>query len=80
MGGRIDIGADEVGPKQADFSRDGLINFEDFSTFLESFECEPADPNWYILADLHKDNHIDYSDLATLLGDWLWRAAWYESP
>ena len=33
MGGRADMGADEVGEKQADFTRDGRIDLVDFSYF-----------------------------------------------
>jgi hypothetical protein len=31
MGGRVDMGADEVGEKQADFTRDGRIDISDLS-------------------------------------------------
>jgi len=78
MGDRVDIGADEVGPKQADLSRDGLINFEDYSILIQSFGSAPADPNWYVLSNLHEDERIDYNDLALLLDDWLWQAAWHK--
>jgi len=69
---RIDIGCDEVGPKQADFSRDGIINFGDYSTLIRSFGTGPADPNWSILADLYEDNRIDCNDLLVFTNDWLW--------
>lgn len=78
MAGRVDIGTDEVGPKQADLSRDGLINFKDYSILIESFGSGPADANWYILCDLYGDNRIDYNDLALLIDDWLWQAAWHK--
>jgi len=78
MAGRVDIGADEVGPKQADLSRDGLINFKDYSILIQSFDSAPADPNWYVLSDLYEDNRIDYNDLALLIDDWLWQAAWHK--
>jgi len=77
MAGRVDIGADEVGPKQADLSRDGLINFKDYSILVKSFGSAPADPSWYVLSDLYEDNRIDYNDLALLIDDWLWKARWY---
>jgi predicted outer membrane repeat protein len=72
VGDRIDIGCDEVGPKQADFSRDGIINFADYSTLIRSFGTGPADPNWSILADLYEDNRIDCNDLLVFTNDWLW--------
>ena len=50
MAGRVDIRADEVGPKQADLSRVGLINFKDYSILIQSFGSVPADPNWYVLS------------------------------
>jgi hypothetical protein len=76
MGERVDIGADEVGPKQADLSRDGLINFEDYSILTRSFDTAPPDPHWYVLSDLYEDSHIDYNDVAILIDDWLWQADW----
>lgn len=78
MGDRVDIGADEVGPKQADLSRDGLINFEDYSILIQSFGSGPADPNWYLLSNLYEDERIDYNDLVLLIDDWLWQAAWHK--
>jgi len=73
MAGRVDIGADEVGPKQADLSRDGLINFKDYSILILSFYSVPGDANWYVFSDLYEDDRIDYNDLALLLDDWLWK-------
>jgi predicted outer membrane repeat protein len=74
---RVDIGCDEVGPKQADFSRDGIINFGDYSTLIHSFAAGPADPNWNILADLYEDNRIDCNDLVVFTDDWLWIGPWH---
>jgi hypothetical protein len=72
MCSRIDIGADEVGPKQADITRDGLINFNDFIHLADSWLSDSNSSNWQVLCDLHKDDMIDESDLSLLTDDWLW--------
>jgi hypothetical protein len=77
MGGRVDIGADEVGPKQADFTRDGRIDIEDFTVFSRSWDTTPGQENWYILCDLFDDGIIDINDLAAFADDWIWLADWY---
>lgn len=77
MGSRIDIGADEVGPKQADFTRDGIINIDDFSVLSSSWQTTPTDENWYILSDLWQDSLIGLDDIAVFIQDWLWEADWH---
>ena len=74
MGDRVDMGADEVGPKQADFTRDGVININDFAVLSNSWNTGPADENWYVLSDLWKDNEIAILDLVAFVEDWLWEA------
>jgi predicted outer membrane repeat protein len=78
MGSRVDMGADEVGPKQADFTRDGIINTDDFSVLGNSWQTTPVDENWYILSDLWEDGVIGIDDLAVFIEDWLWEADWHE--
>jgi hypothetical protein len=78
MGGRVDMGADEVGEKQADFTRNGIINFEDFVVFSQSWLSSSDDIDWYILCDLYEDDGIDFADFAEFANDWLWQADWYE--
>jgi parallel beta-helix repeat protein len=77
MGDRVDIGADEVGPKQPDLSRNGTINSEDFVIFTNSWRARPTDDNWYILSDFDRDDFIGFADLGILTNDWLWQASWY---
>jgi len=77
MAGRVDIGADEVSQKQADFTRNGLINLHDFAGFSRSWLTETGDANWYVLCDLYEDGQINSADLAQFVTDWLWQAAWY---
>lgn len=77
MGEYIDAGADEVGPKQADFSRSGRVGIEDFTCFAAAWGSSSADPDWYLLCDLHQDDVIDLNDLEMLAKDWLWQAAWF---
>jgi hypothetical protein len=77
MSGRADIGADEVSLKQADFTRNGLINMDDYAVFSDSWRSETGQANWYILCDLVEDGKIDSEDLREFVADWLWMAAWY---
>jgi len=78
MGGRVDMGVDEVGEKQADFTRDGVINLEDFSVFSQSWPENVPGGEWYVLCDLYEDEQINALDMAEFVEDWLWRADWYE--
>jgi hypothetical protein len=80
IGVRVDMGMDEVGPKQADFTRDGIINLEDLCVLGGSWRATAADENWYVLSDLLKDGVIGTSDLGLFVGDWLWQAQWHEIP
>jgi hypothetical protein len=77
MGMRVDMGADEVGPKQADFTRDGRIDIADFAVFSRSWDTQPTSENWYILCDLFEDDIIDINDLAALAADWIWVTEWH---
>jgi hypothetical protein len=72
MGGRVDMGADEVGAKQADFTRDGRIDIEDLGVFSRSWDTMEGEGNWYVLCDLLEDGFIDLNDLAALVADWIW--------
>ena len=77
MDSRVDIGADEVGPKQADFTRNGKIDFEDLAVFTQSWLSQTGQPNWYILCDLYRDGKIEFKDFSVLTEDWFWEADWY---
>ena len=77
MGDRVDMGADEVGPKQADFTRDGRIDIADFAVFSRSWDTQPTNENWYVLCDLFEDDTIDINDLAALAADWIWVTEWH---
>jgi hypothetical protein len=74
MGGRIDMGFDEVGEKQADLNHDGVIDFEDVEKFVQAWLSNPGDSNWCVLCDLYRDNQIDFRDWTELAKDWLWQA------
>jgi hypothetical protein len=75
---RVDMGSDEVGPKQADFTRNGIIDALDLSIFLDSWLAVEGDANWYVLCDLFDNQQIDMVDYAQFAADWLWQAEWYE--
>jgi len=77
MNGRVDMGADEVGPKQADFTRDGRIDVSDLSVLSESWDTIEGQPNWYVLSDLFEDGIIGLDDLFLFVDDWMWQADWY---
>jgi subtilisin family serine protease len=75
---RVDMGSDEVGPKQADFTRNGIIDAFDLSIFLDSWLAVEGDASWYVLCDLFDNQQIDMVDYAQFAADWLWQAEWYE--
>ena len=77
MAGRVDMGSDEVGPKQADFTRNGVIDIRDVAEFVQAWLAGPGDDEWAVLCDLYEDEHIDSVDWAELARDWLWQAAWH---
>jgi subtilisin family serine protease len=76
--GRVDMGSDEVGPKQADFNRNGIIDGFDLSVLLNSWLAVEGDVNWYVPCDLFQNKRIDMMDYARFAADWLWQAQWYE--
>jgi len=78
MCSRLDIGSDEVGEKQADFTRDGIIEYLDLNVLVNIWLAVEQDDNWYILCDLYRDNKINFLDFARFAQDWLWQASWYE--
>ena len=76
MGYRVDMGADEFGEKQADFTRDGRIGIEDLSVLSGSWDTMEGEGNWYVLSDLFEDGVIGLDDLAMFVDDWMWVAEW----
>jgi len=76
-GDRVDMGSDEVGPKQADYTRNGKIDGYDLAIFLQSWLAAEGEPNWYVLCDLYEDQQIDLRDYGQFAADWLWQAEWY---
>ncbi len=78
ISGRVDIGCDEVGEKQADFSRNGIIDIEDVAIFAQAWLSGPSGPKWDVLCDLYEDGFVDLEDWAELAKDWLWWADWYK--
>lgn len=77
MGIRVDMGSDEVGPRQADFTRNGIVNLSDLAIFMRSWLATDEDENWYVLCDIAADQLIDLTDFACFAEDWLWQADWY---
>jgi hypothetical protein len=75
---RVDMGSDEVGPKQADFDRNGIIDSRDLTVLVNSWLTVQGDANWYVLCDLFNNQQIDALDYARFAADWLWQADWYQ--
>ena len=67
----------KVGEKQADFTRNGIINLEDLIIFVPVWLRRPGQENWYTLCDLYEDEQIDLVDWADFAKDWLWQASWH---
>jgi predicted outer membrane repeat protein len=78
MGYRVDMGADEVGEKQADFTRDGRIDVSDLSVLSGSWDTAQGQANWYVLSDLFEDGVIGLDDLSIFVDDWMWIADWHQ--
>ncbi|MCK5001141.1 MAG: right-handed parallel beta-helix repeat-containing protein, partial [Anaerohalosphaera sp.] len=84
----VDVGADEVDCEDTndpnDWTYDGVINYEEFAIFANSWEKTSTDPNWQ---DTHSNynfdnsgssaNVVDVADLAIFLDNWLWEACWH---
>jgi parallel beta-helix repeat protein len=68
--GRVDIGADEYYWPKADYDRDEIVNFIDYSSFASSWRAD--EPN----ISLDTDNDVDTDDLALFCLAWLWQAPW----
>jgi len=78
ISGRVDIGYDEVGEKQADLSRNGIIDIENVAIFVQAWLSGPSGPKWDVLCDLYEDGFVDLEDWAELAKDWLWQAEWHK--
>lgn len=75
---RVDMGSDEVGTKQADFDRNGIIDSRDLSVLLDGWLAVEGEANWHVLCDLFENQKIDMMDYARFAADWLWEAQWYQ--
>jgi len=73
---RLDIGADEAGPVQADLNRDGTVDFVDLARLAAHFNATSADPLWQPFCDLSRDGRVQLHDLLELTNNWLWQAPW----
>lgn len=76
--GRVDMGSDEVGPRQSDFTRNGIVDIADLSVLLNSWLFTDQNENWYVLCDLVPNQQIDMADFARFSEDWFWMADWYD--
>jgi len=69
------IQEDSFGPGfcGCDFSRDGLINFDDFKQFVPQLGMEECwfNNHWCDECDLNHDLFVDYLDMAIIAGCWV---------
>jgi len=70
MRGRVNMGADEVGKTQADFTRNGTVDFDDVVVFVRSWLSTAEEDRWHGLCDLYENGRIDWVDWAELAEDW----------
>lgn len=77
MNGTLDLGFDEVGHKQADFTRDGIIQLDDLLVMAAFWLSDAGSQAWYPLCDLDGDTKIDMADWSAFGKDWQWQADWY---
>jgi parallel beta-helix repeat protein len=71
--GRVDLGGDEYYWSKADYNKDEIVNFIDFSILAKVWRTQ--DPN----ITLDADSDVDIDDLKLFCDDWLWKAAWGEN-
>jgi len=65
---RVDMGADEVYWPKADFDRNRIVNFIDYSYLANTWQTINQDES------LDCDNDVDIQDLCQFGKDWLWQA------
>jgi hypothetical protein len=70
MGGRVDIGADEVSDMLADFDDDGVIYTQDLCLLSQTWLTTSGDQTWDGIHDLNLDNDIDFDDFAYFAKGW----------
>ena len=70
MGGRVDIGADEVSDMLADFDDDGIIYTQDLSLLSQKWLSTSGDQTWDDVYDLNLDSAVDFTDFASFAKGW----------
>ena len=71
--GTVDIGADEVVIKPADFDINGIVDEIDLKVLTDEWLQSGAE----LQSDLYDDDFIDSLDYAEFVEQWLWRGGWY---
>lgn len=73
-----DIGSDEIGPKQTDLTRDGIVDIYDAAVFFSAWLSNRDDENWCELCNFcDYDEHINMADWSAFAADWHWQEWWY---
>lgn len=71
----VDIGADEVISKEADFDGDGGIDYSDVSVITGHWLMSGAD----LPCDLTSDSNVDFFDYGLFAKEWPWEAPWHSA-
>ncbi|MHC4259920.1 MAG: right-handed parallel beta-helix repeat-containing protein [Planctomycetota bacterium] len=69
----VDMGADEVVFKQADFDTSGRVDYQDVSVLVDEWLTEGTD----LRSDFTSDDFVNFDDYAGFAPDWLWEAPWH---
>ena len=73
--GAVDIGADEIViTSPFDLNNDGRVDCYELQILAEEW----LQSGTSLRTDFHKDNFIDFRDLAELANNWFWQAFWYQ--
>jgi parallel beta-helix repeat protein len=69
----VDIGADEVVFKQADFDTSGRIDYRDVSVLVEEWLTGGTS----LRSDFTSDDFVNFDDYAVFAQDWAWEVPWH---
>ena len=71
MGGRVDIGADEVSEMLTDFDDNRVVDISDFSILSEGWLGSSGQGTWNEDCDTNQDGSVNEFDFLTLVKSWL---------
>jgi hypothetical protein len=71
LGGRVDMGADEVQVVNGDVTGDGVVNLMDFAVMQANWFIASGQAGFAAACDMNSDGMVDTIDLSILLENWL---------